>query len=382
MAKDPTPTNLMSQKKPCLQGQELIQSTPSNEPYVSAPTCEAVTRPLVVAREYIQRRKLKGPPKLKRKHLPLGDFSRFPCCEERDSIERHLDLERDANHRRFLELHNAQRAKHEEVQQLNSEAERLRLELESENGEDDDNVESLQSRLEVLQRSTKQDWEDQQAKVHTQHAEVAALRLQTQQAQRELRMLSARLVAQKEAHQHELGLVMQESELQKTSGPSDDEFRATLDQTQELQASLEAAEALREASNHELQETRKQHEEEVNALNAELASLTMPQQTNGYPSNNNNALQVAAGYVADVRQQNAEVELSRRVAVTTELLEDIRALQRPAEELMQLFGEQLPETKHDSLADIPGSTQWVNALSGSITRLCANLRSRMAGTQQ
>jgi HAMP domain-containing protein len=373
MAKDLTPTNLMSPKKPCLEGQaDLIQSAPPNDPYISA--CGKV--PLSAARNVIQRRKLQGPPKLKRKFPKLGDFCRFPCCEERDSIERHLESEKDASHRRLLELHNAQRARNEEVQQLASEVERLHLELESENGADE-SVEALRSRLELLEKRAKQDYEDMQAKVRTQDAEVAALRLQTQQAQRELRTLSSRLAAQKEAHQHELALVLEQGEKQKAWKPLDDEFRSTLDQTQELQGKLGEAEALREASNNELQETRKNHEDEVAALNAELASLTQTPVAIGNDSVRG-VLDAAAGIVADVQQQSAEAELSRRVAITSELLEDIKALQGPAEELMKLFGEKLPETGCDSLSDIEMSTQWVSALAGSIDRLCANLQSRMA----
>lgn len=220
-----------------------------------------------------------------------------------------------------------------------------------------------------------------QAKVQTQDAEVAALRLQTQQAQRELRMLGARLSAQKEAHQQELAQVMQQGELQKASRPLDDEFRSTVDQTQELQTSLEEAELLREGTNIELEETRKKHEEEVAGLNAELASLM--QTPEGSANGVQSVLQVAAAYIADVQQQSAdEAELSRRIAVSSELLEDIKALQGPAEELMNLFGEQLPETKHVSSSDIPTTTQWVTALAGSIDRLCSNLQSRMANQER
>lgn len=371
--KDPMPTNLMSPKKPCLESQELIQSTPPNDPYIS--TCPQVV-PFLAARNYIQRRKLKGTPKPKLKFPKLGNFCRFPCCEERDSIERHLESEKEASYRRLLELQNAQRARNEEVQQLASEVERLHIELDSDTGADE-SVEALRSRLEILERRAKQDYEDMQAKVRTQDAEVAALRLQTQQAQRELRSLSARLEAQQEAHQEELAMVMEQGDKLKASIPLDDQFRSTLDQTQELQTKLGEAEALREASDNELRETRQRHEDEVRALNAELAFFAQTPQ----PSGNigvQGVLEVAAGYVAEVQQQSAEAELNRREFVTSELLEDIQALQRPAEELMKLFGENLPETNHDSLSDINISTEWVTALAGSIDRLCANLQSRMA----
>lgn len=231
----------------------------------------------------------------------------------------------------------------------------------------------IMEEMEALRTHALKDQEAHEAQLQWLKADLEPARQDSRQAQREIAELRAKLTVQDEVHKQELDEMRRQMAVT-AAAASEDELQNARGRIREMHSRLRLAQTEHEERLSLREAERVFHQQEVKHLQAQIARAK--QETLTTSSNQDGGL---------VKKSQLLLEKSEPEEACTnsdaQLIKACDDLQKPASELLQLFGLNCPsreQASHSTSSDLEAQAQVINALTWQMSELNQLLQSRVA----